>query len=163
MQAVYISGNVRNPFRYFMDDRQARYNMSWEGLNSPKPDYLSSSRKRLVPQLLYKGTILRSWNKKIAVVTQTAFFDTLPSLPEVSREEAEVCWLLYDLQPQAQGMNSLVLNRRIFTKFWPALNIITTPKIGKVEDLIGVLQARLDAKHSGSPPETVDSPNPFSG
>ena len=66
IQAVYISGNVRDPFEYFMKDTRSRASMDWsKEPNYPRPDYLSSSRKRLVPQLLFKGGILHSWKKRL--------------------------------------------------------------------------------------------------
>ena len=67
------------------------------GPNFPHPDFLSSSRKRLAPQLLYKGDILHEWKKKIAVALDSNFFDTLPQLEEVDKSEAEVAWLIYAL------------------------------------------------------------------
>ncbi|MGB9804950.1 NotI family restriction endonuclease [Desulfofundulus sp.] len=63
VQAVYISGNVRKPFEYYMSDRVGRKNMIWKSTNV-RPDYLSSSRKRLAPQLIYKGGILKAWGEK---------------------------------------------------------------------------------------------------
>ncbi len=55
VQAVYISGNVRTPFEHYMNDPQANQSMNWANEpNYPRPDYLSSSRKRLAPQLLFK-------------------------------------------------------------------------------------------------------------
>lgn len=51
VQAVYISGNIRAPFEYFMQDQGSRTDMSWNGKPFyPRADYLSSSRKRLAPQ-----------------------------------------------------------------------------------------------------------------
>jgi hypothetical protein len=45
VQAVYISGNVRNPFEHYMKDPANRANMDWNKRpNYPGPDYLSSSR-----------------------------------------------------------------------------------------------------------------------
>jgi len=79
VQAVYISGNIRAPFEYYMGAPMKRQNLNWqEKPNYPKPDYLSSSRKRLIPQVLYKGGILKTWGKKQAVVLQKRFFQTLP-------------------------------------------------------------------------------------
>jgi hypothetical protein len=52
VQGVYISGNVRNAFEHYMEDPRNRYNMTWPGPNYPRPDHLSSSRKRLAPQLI---------------------------------------------------------------------------------------------------------------
>jgi hypothetical protein len=68
VQAVYVSGNIRRPFDHYMENPQERSSMDWSGkIGYPNPDYLSSSRKRLAPQLIYKGGILNSWNKKIVV------------------------------------------------------------------------------------------------
>jgi len=39
VQAVYISGNIRRPFEYYMQDPASRTEMSWIGQpNYPKPD-----------------------------------------------------------------------------------------------------------------------------
>lgn len=52
VQAVYISGNIRRPFEHYMQDPARNANMDWTGApNYPRPDYLSSSRKRLVHHL----------------------------------------------------------------------------------------------------------------
>jgi hypothetical protein len=75
IQAVYISGNVREPFAHYMAEPTTRASMNWtKEPNYPRPDFLSSSRKRLVPQLLYKGEILHTWRKKIAVAMNRSFF-----------------------------------------------------------------------------------------
>ena len=68
VQAVYISGNVRDPFARYMSDCAAHQDMDWRNEpNYPRPDFLSSSRKRLAPQLMFKGGILNAWGKKMAV------------------------------------------------------------------------------------------------
>lgn len=154
IQAVYISGNVRRPFEYYMLDRENRQNMDWGQLATyyPRPDYLSSSRKRLVPQMLYKGGILKEWHKKQAVAIQRSFYETLPQLPEVSREEAEIAWFLYDLE-QVDNRFHLTLSQTIYTEFWPAINTITTPIAGDVVNFVEILQNKLDEKQDGNPPD----------
>ncbi len=99
VQAVYISGNVRRPFAYYMEDPATRYNMVWKGagVQAVRPDYLSSSRKRLAPQLIYKGGIMSAWRKKQVVVLHKSFYATLPALPEVDPQNGEMAWLLFDL------------------------------------------------------------------
>ena len=48
VQGVYISGNLRNPFESYLNNPSTKF--EWpSGYNYPKPDYLSSSRKRLIP------------------------------------------------------------------------------------------------------------------
>ena len=51
-----------------MQDPESNRIMDWsKQANYPHADYLSSSRKRLAPQLIFKGGILKSWKKKTAV------------------------------------------------------------------------------------------------
>ena len=76
-----------DPFEYYMEDPQGHAQMDWSDQpNYPRPDYLSSSRKRLAPQLLFKGGILNSWRKKSAVALDKSF-DTLPRLTEVPKSK----------------------------------------------------------------------------
>lgn len=147
IQAVYISGNVTKPFKYFMSNRKVATNIDWSNNKDfPRPDYLSSSRKRLAPQLIYKGGILRSWSKKQAVVMQKSFYDTIPDLPrEANPANADMAWFIYDLKlNDDRNVFELVLLDKIFTKFKPALDEIITSKPGRIEDFINNLQDKLD-------------------
>lgn len=165
IQAVYISGNVREPFEYYMGDPRSRDSMDWsKEPNYPRPDYLSSSRKRLVPQLVYKGGILHSWGKKIAVALNRSFFATLPTLTQVPASKANIAWLIYDLTVPAEeghGAGRYVLTKveEIYTEFEPALLSITTPLPGRVEDFIKLLQEKLDEQLETPPTnQTIDRP-----
>lgn len=166
VQAVYISGNVREPFVYFMKDPKGRASMDWsKEPNYPRPDYLSSSRKRLAPQLLFKGGILHSWQKKIAVALNKSFFATLPRLKEVSKSKADIAWLIYDLElikekGNESGRYSLKKVDEVFTEFEPALLSITTSSPGNVEDFIKLLQEKLDEQIE-SPPVNKIIERPF--
>lgn len=166
IQAVYISGNVRDPFEYFMEDPRGRASMDWsEKPNYPRPDYLSSSRKRLAPQLLFKGEILHKWERKIAVVLDKSFFATLPTLKQVSKSHAEIAWLIYDLEliegeNGGPGRYSLTKADEVFTEFEPALGSITTPSPGRVEDFIKLLQEKLDEQLE-TPPVNKAIERPF--
>jgi len=148
VQAVYISGNVRDPFAYYMEDPMARASMDWSTQpNYPRPDYLSSSRKRLVPQLLFKGGIFHTWQKKTAVVLNKGLYDTLPPMKSVSKEKAEIAWLIYDLElieDRDQKRYTLKKIDEVFTEFEPALLTITTPMPGRIGDFIKLLQEKLD-------------------
>jgi len=159
IQAVYISGNVRTPFEHYMSDPTTHQNMDWSSQpNYPRPDYLSSSRKRLVPQLLFKGGILSSWKKKIAVALNRSFFETLPELKRVEKENAEIAWLVYDLKLEA-GRFQLEKVDTVYTEFQPALLTITQPVPGRLEDFISVLQAKLDEQLETPPKnETIEKP-----
>lgn len=163
IQAVYISGNIRNPFEYYMKDTRARKNMDWQGRpNYPRPDYLSSSRKRLAPQLIFKGGIIKAWGKKTAVALNKGFFKTLPSLDEVSREKADIAWLVYDLvHNKEQNVYTLEREKTIYTKFNESLEKITRSEPGDMGDFIGILQEKVNEKleNDGTPPdtETIDA------
>jgi len=154
VQAVYISGNVRQPFAQYMSDRKANQNMIWKSTNV-RADYLSSSRKRLVPQMLYKGSILQTWQKKQTVALHRTFFETLPKLVEVSKEEADIAWLVYELDfVEEQNRYQLAQYRTIYTQFRPALQQIITPEAGSLEGFISELQTKLDEKlDSNYPPD----------
>ncbi len=154
VQAVYISGNVREPFERYISNPKEWENIDWSKLATyyPHPDYLSSSRKRLIPQLLYKGAILREWDKKQVIVVQKSFFDTLPELPQVECSKSEIAWNLYTLESQESSFR-LVIDSVIYTEYWAAINRISTPKAGKLEDFIQVLQRKLDNKLD-NPPDT---------
>jgi len=156
VQAVYISGNIRTPFEYYMEACKNRKDFDWKGKpNYPKPDFLSSSRKRLVPQIIYKGGIFKSWNKKQAIALQTEFFETLPDLPQVKKEQADMVWLLYDLKYNEKTKRyCLCKSKTIYTQFAPALDKITKPDVGDVSDFIQVLQNKLDEKLDGHSPDT---------
>lgn len=166
IQTVYISGNVREPFEYYMKDPRSRASMDWSNEpNYPRPDYLSSSRKRLAPQLLFKGGILHSWEKKIAVALNKSFFATLPSLKQVPKSDADIAWIIYDLElitekGQEPGRYSLKNVDEVFTEFEPALLSITTPSPGKVEDFIKLLQEKFDEQLE-TPPVTKTIERPF--
>lgn len=154
VQAVYISGNIRQPFEKYLADPSQIETLDWSHRRLyPRPDYLSSSRKRLAPQLIYKGGILHAWGKKQAIALHVDFYATLPPLPEVPASEADMAWLLYDLLPDASGQKyQLTLVRTVYTRL--ALDTITMPEAGQLADFVDNLQNRLDEKlDEGQPPD----------
>jgi hypothetical protein len=147
VQAVYISGNIRRAFEHYMQNPKEHVGSDWSReRNYPRPDYLSSSRKRLAPQLLYKGGILHAWGKKQAVVLHRAFFNTLPLMPEVNENEAEIVWLIYDLNRGNDEQYQLTLYRKVYTMFESALSHLATPQPGSPQNFLLHLQSRLDSK-----------------
>lgn len=143
IQSVYISGNVRQPFDYFMVGPAHRHAMQWQG--QVRPDFLSSSRKRLAPQLLYKGNIINGWGKKLAVVLDRSFFQTLPALTEVGVEESDMAWFIYDLElDTGENRYHLKYHKTVYTMFSAALQRISQSAAGPVEQFVAHLQTRLD-------------------
>lgn len=163
IQAVYISGNVRDPFEHYMKNPEFNFAMDWsEQPNYPRPDFLSSSRKRLAPQLLFKGGILHTWKKKMAVAINKSFFDTLPSLKKVNKDEADIAWFIYDLDPVKDRDYDRYRLRKVdvvYTGFEEALLSITTAIPGNVEDFVKLLQEKLDERLETPPNnKTLDKP-----
>ena len=162
VQAVYISGNIRNPFEHYMEAPDERVSLDWSThANYPKPDYLSSSRKRLAPQLIFKGGILKAWGKKTAVALNRGFFHTLPTLQEVEPSRADIAWFVYDLVHDTNS-NVFQLKRwkAIYTKFNESLEKITRSEPGDMSDFLEVLQGKVDEKLDNNPPDTevIDAP-----
>jgi Restriction endonuclease NotI len=151
VQAVYISGNLTGPFTAYLEQPSSSF--SWtQAFKYPKPDYLSSSRKRLIPQIIAKGSILKQWNKKQVVALQISFYNTLPTLPEFDKSESDFAFFLYDLVPdKSTKILSLKLQRIVYTKFASALEQIAKFEAGSISQFTEILQKKLDAKRAGNP------------
>lgn len=158
VQSVYISGNLTGPFTAFLENPTPDF--SWtQAFKYPKPDYLSSSRKRLIPQIIAKGSILKQWNKKQAVALQTSFYNTLPVLPEFDKAESDLAFFLYDLHSDETTQTlSLKLSRVVYTQFASALEQIARFEAGSITDFTELLQKKLNAKQAGNiDPDTLET------
>lgn len=155
IQAVYISGNVRDPFNAYMKVPTKELDWPRDG-NYPTPDFLSSSRKRLVPQLLYKGTILHAWGKKTVVVLDVPFFKTLPMPAKCSPATAEIFWLVYSLETSDKS-NQLQLSLRetLCSKFQDTMAQMSVSVPGDSSEFVKTLQSKLDEKRAQSTAPTT--------
>lgn len=142
IQSVYISGNVREPFKKYMGNPSRYMATSWAGKHSPRPDFLSSSRKRLAPQITYKGTIVNSWGKKQAIAIDEPFFKTLPSMTEVLPSKADLAWFIYKVDITVTP-HTLKLSRIVYTQFSEVLRRVSVPAIGELADFLDQLNERV--------------------
>lgn len=100
IQAVYFSGDaMTGEFAAFADT-----NVDWLVFPAGRrrPDYRSSGPKRLMPQLQIKIPTLRRWGKKMAVVVDRAFFDSIGEMDHVADiSNADIAWFIvrFDEQP----------------------------------------------------------------
>ena len=102
IQAVYFSGrSMSEEFRSIRD---------YEGEQLPfpgqarRPDYRSSGPKRLMPQLQIKVPTLRRWGKKMAVVVDRHFFDSLGHMEEVEDlSSGDIAWFTVDFEEDDAG------------------------------------------------------------
>lgn len=123
IQAVYFSGKGRqSEFEALRND------------DSPvppfpnavrRPDWRSSSAKRLMPQLQIKVPTLRRWGSKMAVAVDFPFFESIggPS-PTASHDldDGDVIWLVPELKPSGTGSYELARGH------WEVLTLEETTK-----------------------------------
>ena len=104
IQAVYFSGpSMASEFSQLLKDQEP---------NPPfparvrRPDWRSSSAKRLMPQLQVKVPTLRRWGSKMAVAVDQPFFESVggPS-PSYSRDlgDGDIIWLVPRLSLKEDG------------------------------------------------------------
>ena len=131
IQAVYFSGEgMPSQFSILRE---------WSGSGVPfpdknrRPDFRSSGPKRLMPQLQTKVPTLRRWGKKMAVVVDLAFWNSLGPMdrvPDVSN--CDVAWFVVNYNRSPKG----------FTLIPHALHLTTLERA--VEGLTGGRPINLD-------------------
>lgn len=93
IQAVYFSGDaMKGEFEAYRDP-----SVDWVTFPAGRrrPDYRSSGPKRLMPQLQIKVPTLRRWGKKMAVVVDRAFFDSIGEMDNVADiSNADIAWFI---------------------------------------------------------------------
>ena len=95
IQAVYFSGEgMTSEFERILDDNRSAPPFPDR---VRRPDWRSSSAKRLMPQLEIKVPTLRRWSSKVAVAVDKPFFDSMggPSR-NASRDldDGDIIWLV---------------------------------------------------------------------
>lgn len=124
MQAVYFSGkSMENDFRLMR-------HWSGPGLLFPKvhrrPDFRSSGPKRLMPQLQIKVPALRRWGKKMAVVVDKAFWDSLGAMRKVQHlSSADIVWFVVTFEGPTDGHYQLARHQVVFTTLEDAVEGLT--------------------------------------
>ncbi|MYC33062.1 MAG: hypothetical protein F4X64_07790 [Chloroflexi bacterium] len=98
IQAVYFSGpGMSSQFELLRNDTEP---LPPYPDRVRRPDWRSSSAKRLMPQLQVKAPTVRRWQTKIAVAVDRPFFESIggPS-PNASRDinDGDVIWLVPEL------------------------------------------------------------------
>jgi hypothetical protein len=101
----------------------------------------------------------------MAVALSRSFFATLPALQPVPKHQADIAWLIYDLQYHVENDHEperycLTRVEEVFTQFEPALLTITSPLPGNMGDFIQLLQVKLD-EHLETPPTNQILGSPF--
>ena len=95
IQAVYFSGHkMESDFQLLLRNTDPE---PPEPTAIRRPDWRSSSAKRLMPQLQVKGPTLRRWGTKLAVAVDLPFFEAIggPSdNPSRDLDDGDIVWLV---------------------------------------------------------------------
>lgn len=133
MQAVYFSGQKMESDFVLMRE--------WKGPGLPfpsrirRPDFRSSGPKRLMPQLQIKVPTLRRWGKKMAVVVDQAFAESLWPMRRVGHiSNADIIWFIVTYGDVQEGRHQL-----------PKHDVLMTTLEDAVEGLTGGVPVTLDA------------------
>jgi len=103
VQAVYMSGKSGDvEFRGYLDF--ALNDPSLPGVHR-RPDYRSSGPKRLLPQLQIKVPTIRRWGKKMCVVVDEYFFQSLGAMrQESSVSNCDIAWFVVGFHEEASAI-----------------------------------------------------------
>lgn len=98
IQAVYFSGpSMKGEFEHIR--KEGDDSLHWPQ-KIRRPDFRSSGPKRLMPQLQIKVPTISRWGKKMAVVVDRAFFESLGSMSEFDHNSnADIIWFVVDFVP----------------------------------------------------------------
>lgn len=110
IQAVYFSGTgMSKDFKKITDDPD---NLQFPAGNR-RPDFRSSGPKRLMPQLQIKVPSLRRWGKKIAIIIDKSFYQSIAPMSEVDHmTNADIIWFIVNYEG---GKNKFKIVDKIFT------------------------------------------------
>ena len=120
IQAVYFSGPA-------MGTHLSQYNNDIGRIVFPngsrRPDYRSSGPKRLMPQLQIKVPTLRRWGKKMAIVVDKPFFESLGKMTPVTHvSNSDIAWFVVDY---STSNGSISLYKTVFTTLESSVEALT--------------------------------------
>lgn len=125
LQAVYFSGASMG--KEFDAIKGAKGDLIFPFANR-HPDFRSSGPKRLMPQLQIKVPSLRRWGKKMVVVVDQPFFDSLGKMIEVDDiSNCDIAWFPVSIESRKDG-NVLKKGNVRFTTLESAVEGLTGGK-----------------------------------
>lgn len=143
MQAVYFSGGKME------DDFVVMRKWDEPGVPFParqrRPDFRSSGPKRLMPQLQIKVPTLRRWGKKMAVVVDKAFWDSLGTMQRTSHiSNADIVWFVVDYDAPTKGQYRLKPHEAILTTLEHAVEGLTGGMPVSLEQFEHAIREKLE-------------------
>ncbi len=143
IQAVYFSGASMSRDFTVMKDWQSPGLPFPQGIR--RPDFRSSGPKRLMPQLQIKVPTISRWGKKMAVVVDQAFWDSLGSISEVDHvSNCDIAWFVMDYQHDGRGFHMEPKDLHL-TTLDRAVEGLTGGKPTSLADFEKTLRAKLES------------------
>jgi len=143
IQAVYFSGpGMDSEFRHIGATAGSRPPFPSQ---TRRPDWRSSSAKRLAPQLQIKVPTMRRWGSKLAVAVDRPFFDAIggPSAnPSRDLDAGDVIWLV----PEATPTGLRAEHWEVLTLEQSCEKLLAATPISRT-DFEGQLRDRLQPMH----------------
>lgn len=142
MQAVYFSGASMENDLHVM--------RKWRGPGTPfppahrRPDFRSSGPKRLMPQLQVKVPTISRWGKKMAVVIDKAFWDSLGKMREARDvSNSDIAWFVVNYISGKGGVFNLTKHSVHYTTLDQAVEGLTGGTPMSLARFEGVIRDRL--------------------
>ena len=148
IQAVYFSGKgMGSDFRLILE---CDSDVPPEPTATRRPDWRSSSAKRLMPQLQVKGPTLRQWGTKLAVAVDLPFFEAIggpTESPSKDLNDGDIVWMV----PRIDDNFQLVAHHwEVLTLEESCKKLLSAETIKRQE-----FESTLKAKLQRIPPNTL--------
>ncbi len=151
MQAVYFSGaRMEDDFVVMR---------AWAGPGFPfpakhrRPDYRSSGPKRLMPQLQIKVPTLRRWGKKMAVVVDKAFWESLGEMRRAGDiSNADIAWFIVGYEGPENGCYRIERQEVAFTTLENAVEGLTGGTPATLEQFEQAIRQKLGQSGASEDP-----------
>lgn len=144
VQAVYFSGTgMTSQFEALRDDPADKAPFP-DAIR--RPDWRSSSAKRLMPQLQVKVPTLRRWGRKLAVAVDRPFFNALEQVTRRSSQDlndGDVIWLVSALEPAENGLQLVRSHWEVLTLEQTSQMLLAAETIPR-DDFESALNAKLE-------------------
>ncbi|TXI35274.1 MAG: hypothetical protein E6Q53_00030 [Candidatus Moraniibacteriota bacterium] len=149
LQTVYFSGDsMKKGFIEYMENQALGTTTSPKVTGRQHPDYRSSSKKRLLPQLIEKCPIFSTWQKKFCVAIHAEFYADLlrgVSFEQVKKEDADFAWIVVDYVRKDDASLELGITEVVYSNSEAILKafLISPEDIMPVGSFIATLEMKL--------------------
>lgn len=149
IQTVYFSGNsIKEMFQKYLEHQKEGVAASPKQTGNQRPDYRSSHKKRLLPQMIEKGPIFSAWKKKFCVAIHNNFYDHLcrsVNFEVVEKEKADFAWVVLDYSKTEGDQMPLELSKMVYCSFDSVLKafLLSPDDIPSIASFVSAIEEKL--------------------